>query len=67
MANYFKDFMLTQYTTKQLIEELDKRIGIETIEVDKDEQFKVKTKGIVRLSQGPVTIIIHKEQCWYNR
>ena len=63
MANYFKEFMLTQYTTKQLIEELDKRIGIETIRVDKDEQFKVKTKGIVRLSQGPVTIIIHKEQC----
>lgn len=48
MANNFKEFMLTQYTTKQLIEELDKRIRIETIRV-------------VRLSQGPATILIDKE------
>lgn len=53
--------MLSNYSTKELTEELVRREGIKKFSLDADRNTILSTNGSVELIEGPAVIIVNQD------
>ncbi|MCJ2003308.1 BC1881 family protein [Pseudolactococcus carnosus] len=52
---------MNQYTTAELTQELSKRTGVKTFQINLEEKVKITTGAMSTEVEGPVMILINRD------